>query len=69
LLAVIQAFVDLQEARTEADYDVGKQWNRFDVLNSVQTARQAFADWTTVRSTQNATVFVAALLLQRHWGR
>ena len=69
LLAVVDAFVDLQEARNDADYNLNRQWNRVDVLNEVQTARQAFADWATVRSTPNATVFVVALVLQKHWGR
>jgi hypothetical protein len=66
---VIQAFVALQEARNEADYDVGKQWNRFDVLTYVRVTRRAFSDWATIRSVPNATVFLAALLLQKHWGR
>lgn len=69
LVAVIQAFVDLREARDEADYDLGKQWNRLDVLAHVQVARQAFADWARIRTVPNATVFLAALLLQRQWGR
>ena len=69
LFAVIQAFIDLQEARNEADYNLDKQWNRLDVLNRVQTARQAFADWAAIRNTPTATVFILALLLQKHWGR
>jgi hypothetical protein len=69
LFAVAQAFVDLQEARHDADYNLGKQWNRLDVLNRVQTARQAFTDWAVIRGTPTATVFVVALVLQRHWGR
>ena len=69
LFAVIQAFIDLQEARNEADYNLDKQWNRLDVLNRVQTARQAFADWAAIRNTPTATVFIVALLLQKHWGR
>ncbi len=69
LFAVVQAFVDLQEARHDADYNLIKQLNRLDVLNHVNTARQAFADWATIRNTPNATVFVVALLLQKHWSR
>lgn len=69
LFAVIEAFIDLQEARHEADYNLDKQWSRFDVLNRVRTARKAFADWAMIRNSPNATVFVVALLLQKHWGR
>jgi hypothetical protein len=35
LFTVVQAFVDLQEARHDADYNLDKQWNRLDVLNRV----------------------------------
>jgi hypothetical protein len=69
LFAVVQAFVELQEARHDADYNIDKQWNLLDVLNRVQTARQAFADWAAIRNTPNATVFIVALVLQKHWGR
>jgi hypothetical protein len=68
LFAVIQAFIDLQEARNEADYNLDRQWNRLDVLNRVQTARQAFADWAAIRNSPTAIVFAAALLLQKQWG-
>jgi hypothetical protein len=69
LVTVLEAFVDLQEARHQADYDLAKQWNRLDVLNHVQTARQAFIEWAKVRQTPNAAVFMAALVLQQHWTR
>jgi hypothetical protein len=69
LFAVIEAFIDLQEAHNEADYNLDKQWNRQDVLNRVQTARKAFANWAMIRNGAAATVFVVALLLQKHWGR
>jgi hypothetical protein len=69
LVQVLEAFVALQEARNQADYELAKVWNRLDVLSSVQTARDAFRNWEKVRKTENASVFVAALLLQKHWAR
>jgi len=69
LVAVLEAFVDLQEARHQADYDLARTWNRLDVLRHVGVARQAFADWATVRRTPNAAVFAAAMLLQKQWAR
>jgi hypothetical protein len=69
LVAVLDAFVELQAARHRADYDLNEQWNRLEAQNRVQTARQAFADWATVRNTPNAAVFVAALLLEKRWKR
>ena len=67
LVAVAEAFVALQEARHEADYDFTATFNRIDVLQKVQRARAAVASWQAVRSKPNATVFLAALLLQRQW--
>lgn len=69
LVRVLETFVDLQEARHQADYDLAKVWTRLDAVNHVQAASQAFSDWEKVRRTPNASVFVAALLLQRHWAR
>ncbi len=69
LFSVAQTFVDLQELRHEADYNLDRQWRRLDVLSTVRIARQAFADWSAIRATPTAAVFAAALLLQKHWGR
>ena len=69
LLNVIETFLTLQEERHEADYNLNLQWNRADVLNQARAAREAFAAWSTIRDTPNSTVFLSALLLQRHWGR
>jgi len=69
LFNVSETFIELQEARNKADYDLAGQWNRMDVLELIRTTRQAFADWQAVRNSPNATVFVTALLLQKHWGR
>jgi hypothetical protein len=67
LVAVAAAFVALQEARHEADYDFSVALNRVDVLQKIQRAESAAVSWKAVRSTPNATVFLAALLLQRLW--
>jgi hypothetical protein len=69
LLRVLDAFVALQEARHQADYDLGRRWSRVKALRHVRLARSAFADWMSVRTTPNAAVFLTALLLQRHWAR
>ncbi len=69
LVSVAQAFLDLQEARHEADYDNDKMWSRLGTKNLVALARSAFANWESVKSTPNAKVFLAALLLHKHWNR
>jgi len=37
LFTVIEAFVELQEARNLADYDLGKSWRRIDALAHVRS--------------------------------
>lgn len=43
LQAVTSAFVELQQARHEADYDVSRRFSRDDVLALIRTAETAFA--------------------------
>ena len=69
LTNVLIAFVDLQEARHKADYDLSDQWNRLDVLDKILMARQAFAAWSNVRRTPNAAVLMSALLFSKEWHR
>jgi len=66
---IAAAFVALQEARHTAEYDVTATFSRLDVLQKVGLARRAFRDWRRVRGRRNVNVFLAALLLQEHWGR
>jgi hypothetical protein len=65
LRLVAEAFVTLQQARHEADYDLTATFNRVDVLQLVQRAHSAVANWRAIRSRPNATIFLAALLIQR----
>jgi hypothetical protein len=69
LRTVAEAFVALQDARHQADYDFAMSLTRVDALQKVELARSAMRSWQAIRSNQNATVFLAALLLQRHWRR
>ena len=49
IVRVAAAFVDLQQHRHEADYDVGRRFTRLKVLNIVSDAERAFVDWRAVR--------------------
>jgi len=69
IASVAAAFVSLQEMRYQADYDTSTVFNRIDVLQKIEMARQAFDDWHSVRRQPNASVFLTALLLQRYWGK
>jgi hypothetical protein len=69
LREVAQAFVDLQEARYEADYDLAHRFSRSEARALVDQAERAFAAWQRVRGVHHAKVFLASLLLWRSWRR
>jgi hypothetical protein len=66
---VARAFIDLQQARHEADYNVAEQFSRADVIAHTRQARAAFEAWARVRDQQIATVFLVNLLLGAKWKR
>lgn len=69
LVALADLFVLLQEERHSADYDVAAVFNRADVLTLIQELKVASAGWATVRTSDNAKVFLADLLLRKSWSR
>lgn len=69
LQSVATAFVALQQERNRADYDLSQPFVRADVLQKVNQAQQAITDWQAVRKQPNSAVFLAALLLQKHWNK
>ena len=62
LVSIAEAFVNLQQARHEADYNRARRFTREETLDLYGEARQAFADWKTVRRTVEADAFLVALL-------
>lgn len=66
---VAETFVQLQEVRHLADYDLSCKFSRVDVLAYINTVTIAFSDWTTAKRTANAKVFLIDLLLRKSWSR
>jgi uncharacterized protein (UPF0332 family) len=66
---VAQAFVDLQQARQNADYDLTKRFSRDDALDLVEQAEQAFRDWALVRQTDLARIYLGCFLLWDEWDK
>lgn len=62
LASVAAAFVDLQKARHDADYNLSVRFSRYQAIGFVNQARQAFVMWARVAGTTAATVY----LLQLH---
>jgi uncharacterized protein (UPF0332 family) len=68
---VAVTFVDLQQARHQADYDPGHRLTRSEAVDLVERAEAATAAWKAIRKTQpgarayslEARAFLAALLV------
>lgn len=62
MVRVAATFVDLQQHRHDADYNMGQQFTRIEVLNIVSAAERAFVDWGAVRNSPQADTFIVGLL-------
>ena len=62
LQTLARNFVRLQEARHQADYDLGSTWTRATTLDFVQVTQNAFDAWDQIRRSHEANVFALALL-------
>src|SRR5258708_16511457 len=59
---VTRAFVDLQQMRHEADYDLSRVLTRLETLAPVTLAEQSVLKWRNIRKTIPADAFLFALL-------
>ena len=64
LSIVAQAFLDLQQARHKADYDIEEMFNPRDASINVAQARQAFLTWAEVKDEPLAQGFLYSLLFK-----
>jgi len=58
------AFVDLQQARHDADYDTATPLAHADADLKVMTAENAFLDWTACQADPSSGVFLTDLFLK-----
>jgi hypothetical protein len=66
---VALAFVNLQEARHEADYNVTARFTRVEANNLITRVQQAFDAWKNVRADPVAPLYLGAMLLGNKWKR
>jgi hypothetical protein len=69
LMLVADSFNRLQDSRHEADYDVSIKLDRGEAALSVQSAKVAFVAWKRIRNSEEANVFLLALLMKKDWPR
>jgi len=66
LMNVAASFVDLQQARHEADYDVSRRFTKQETIDLVELSKQAFEDWQMIRNTYQSDTFLIGLLAQQN---
>lgn len=64
LITIARTFVDLQQARHEADYDLGRRWARSEVQALIVRAQQAVASWSATSSHGAARAYLVGILVQ-----
>jgi uncharacterized protein (UPF0332 family) len=69
LTEIAAAFVELQDARQRADYDLMQAFDRVQVIDYIDQARIAMAKWKMIKNNPNANVFLAALLIHNRWNK
>jgi hypothetical protein len=65
LVNVAQAFVDLQEERHRADYDLNHRFTKTSTQVRLQQAEAAFVDWESVSDQDSAVLFLTLLPLSK----
>ncbi len=69
LRLVAYAFVNLQDGRHQADYDLSRRFSRGEVHDLIERAERAMAAWRSIRGTAEANVFLTALLVYENVSR
>jgi hypothetical protein len=66
LRAVAIRFIQAQEMREDADYDVDRQWSQKDVDTQLEQVQDALKSWIAIRETLDAQRFLVLLLGPKH---
>lgn len=69
LNSVAKTFIEMQEARHEADYDVSARLSRSTVLQRIEATELAFKDWSAMSKTDQGIAFLASLAFATRWSR
>jgi uncharacterized protein (UPF0332 family) len=64
LRLIARSFVQLQEKRHEADYNIRDKWTVTQARNEVHTARKALIAWQKIRTERIAQEFLVSLLIK-----
>lgn len=62
---VAETFVQAQQDRNEADYNVARNWDRTEVLVYIKEIAEAFKSWEVVRDEPAAQAFLVSMLASK----
>jgi uncharacterized protein (UPF0332 family) len=68
LMNAAKAFVNLQEVKHLVDYDTLRKFTRQETMDFIYQASSAFESWKKIKKTQQANVFLVALLAHKQRG-
>jgi uncharacterized protein (UPF0332 family) len=67
LKLVAGAFVELQDARHKADYDLTARYDRSEATRLVDLAESAFSAWKRIRQDDLARIYLSCFLVFEDW--
>lgn len=62
LRLVAHTFIDMQQKREIADYDIGKEWDQTEVNKRIGAVEAAFEGWNSIREEPAAQAYLLSLL-------
>jgi hypothetical protein len=64
---VASAFIELQDARHRADYDLSWTITRNEASQFIGLAWDAFDAWKAIETSAEANIFILSLLMWKNW--
>src|SRR5208282_5544855 len=62
LRTVANAFIQAQQRRNDADYNMEKDWTAVEVLTDIASVAEAFTAWNVIREEGSAQAYLVSLL-------
>ena len=66
LRTVANAFIQAQQRRNDADYNMAKEWTPVEVETQIASVNEAFKTWSIIRDEAVAQAYLVSLLGSRH---
>ena len=61
-MAFPNAFIQAQQRRNDADYNIAKEWTPIEVATQIASVSDAFEGWKTIRDESAAQAYLVSLL-------